>query len=193
MSVDAVNRVKVWNTFFRLAREQAVSAKKLQDINWSDPGHVFGGGTLDNERIHSLAVIAWCLLALEAREAHLIEELKDQGKLTPAQAKAAHFLGIQEQWALMPKLAGKSGKHNNIRFDKPPHQAIAELASLRNDLFHVNYENLLKKLPTPQKAVSLFNQFVYAMEDMNVILRRHKKRHKRVLSIALDKLNLDTI
>jgi len=187
MSVNAVNRVKVWNTFFRLAREQAVSAKKLQDINWPDPGHVFGGGTLDNEDIHRLAVIAWCLLALEAREAHLIEELKDQGKLTPAQAKAAHFLGIREQWALMPKLAGKSGKRTNISFDKPPHKAISDLAKLRNGLFHVKYEKLVGKLPSAQEAVSLFNQFVYAMEDMNVILRRHKKHHKRVLSIALDK------
>jgi hypothetical protein len=187
MSVDAINRVKVWNTFLRLARERAVCAKKLQDVKWSDSGHVFVGGTLDDEKIHSLAVIAWCLLALEAREAHLIEELKDQGKLTPQQAKAAHFLGIQAQWALMPKLAGKRGKHNDIDFTETPHRAIRKLALLRNDLFHVNYDKLLKKLPSPQEAVSLFNQFVYAMEDMNVILRRHRKHRKRVLNIALDK------
>jgi hypothetical protein len=184
MSVDTADRVKVWNTFFKLAREQAVSAKKLQDFNWTDSGHVFVGGTLDNERIHSLAAVTWCLLALEAREAHLIEELKDKGKLTPTQAKAAHFLSIRDQWILLAELAGK---HNDISFDKPPHQAIAELARLRNDLFHVKHEKLLKRLPSPEEAVSLFNQFVYAMEDMNVILRRHKKPHKRVLSIALHK------
>jgi len=117
MSSDAVNRVKVWNTFFKLAREQAILLKKLQDPSWTERVHSLSGGTLNDQKTLSLSVIAWCLLALEAREAHLIEELKDQGKLTPEQAKAAHFLGIQEQWALIPKLAGKRAV---INFENTP-------------------------------------------------------------------------
>ena len=167
MSLNAANRVKVWNTFFKLAREQAILLKKLQNPSWIDRVHSLSGGTLHDQKTLSLAVIAWCSLALEAREAHLIEELKDQGKLTPEQAKAVHFLGIQEQWALIPKLAGKRAV---ISFKSAPHQSICELASLRNKLFHVKYERLVQDLPPGQKAVSLFNQFVYAMEGMNVIL-----------------------
>ena len=177
MALDEVGRVKVWNTFFKLAREQAVSAKKFQDASWADPGHDFLGGTLGDKGIHSLGVVTWCLLALEAREAHLIEELK----LPSLEAEKAHRAGIQDQWAL---LADSAGIH--IDFGKPPHQAIAELDGLRNHLFHVNYESLLAHLPSPRKAVSLFNEFVRAMEDMNVILGRHKEADEGVLSIALD-------
>ena len=191
MPIDALSRVKVWNTFFKIAREQAVSTKKSQNNRWSDPGLTFSGGTLDDSKTHSLAVVAWCLLALEARASHLIEELRDKKKLTPTQARAALHLPIQEQWALLPKLARRR-KRTDISFDKAPHQAVAELARLRNDLFHVNYDNLLMKLPPPRKALSLFNEFVYAMEDMNVILGRHKRHYKRVLGIALDKVNIDT-
>lgn len=182
MSITAVERVKVWNTFFKLAREEAVSLKRLHNPNWTVRTHHFAGGTLNEQETHSLAVVAWCLLALEAREAHLVEELKDQGKLTEREATATHFLPIREQWALLPKLAGK---RTVIRFDKAPHQAIAELARLRNDLFHVRYEDLVRKLPPGQKAVSLFNRFIEAMEEMNVILGRHRKRHIRVLKIAI--------
>jgi len=189
MSIDSPDRVKVWNTFFKMAREQAVSAKKSYDKNWLDSGKTFSGGTLDDSKTQSLAIVAWCLLALEARASHLTEELRDKGRLTSAQARAVHYLPIQEQWALLPKLARRN-KHSDISFEKAPHQAIAEVASLRNDLFHVNYDNVLKNLPPPRKAVSLFNEFVYAMEDMNVILGRHKKHHKRVLGIALDKMKL---
>lgn len=182
MSATAAERVKVWNTFFKLAREQAVSLRRLQNPNWTAQAHHFAGGTLGDQETLSLTVVAWCLLALEAREAHLVEELKDQRKLTELEAKAVHFLGLQEQWALLPKLAGK---RTVISFDKVPHQAIAELASLRNDLFHVKYEYLVRRLPPAQKAVSLFNQFVEAMEEMNMILGRHRKPHSKVLKIAI--------
>jgi hypothetical protein len=181
MSLDEVGRVKVWNTFFKLAREQAVSAKKSHDIHWTDPGHDFLGGTLDDEQIHSLGIVTWCLMALEAREAHLIEELKGKKRLTPRKAKAAHFRDIREQWALLAKLAGK-----DVRFEEPPHQAIRDLDRLRNHLFHVNFGRLLEILPSPEDAVSLFNDFVRAMEDMNVILGRHEEADREVLSIALD-------
>lgn len=191
MLIDSYSCVKVWNTFFKIAREQAVFTKKSQNNEWSDPGHTFSGGTLDDSKMHSLAVVACCLLALQARTSHLIEELREKNKLTPMQARAALHLPIQEQWALLPKLARRH-KRTDISFDKAPHQAVAELAQLRNDLFRINYDKLLGNLPPPGKALSLFNEFVYAMEDMNVILGRHKRHHKRVLGIALDKVNINT-
>lgn len=182
MPADETERVKVWNTFFRFARDEAASLKRLQNPDWVAPHHTFLGGTLDDDKRRSLAVVAWCYLALEARVSHLIEELRDEHVLSPDEASAVHFLRTKEKWALLPKLAGNS---TILRFDRPPHQAIAELCSLRNDLFHVNYDRLVQRLPSPQKAVALFNQFVKAMEDMNVVLGRHLEPDRNVLGIAL--------
>ena len=79
-------------------------------------------------------------------------------------------------------------RHVDIDFRKDPHQAVANLAALRNKLFHVRYESLIQDIPPNQQAVNIFNKFVYAMEDMNVILQYNRKHRKRVLSIALDKV-----
>ena len=85
--------------------------------------------------------------------------------LTPASLRppeywlhpAAHYLGIKEKWALLPKLAGK---RTVINLDEPPYQAKAELDPLGNDLFHVRYERLVLRLSSYRIAVKLFNQFV---------------------------------
>jgi hypothetical protein len=183
MSVDASERVEVWNTFFKLAREQAVFAKKLEDASWLDRGHTFLGGTLDNEKTYSLAVVAWCLLALEARESHLVEEFRDKNLISRKEAEAVHRLNIERKWALLPRLAGK---RKRVEYDKLPHSAIVKLCKYRNMIFHVKYDELVANIPSIAEAVDLFNGFVYAMEDMNVILKRHKKHRKRVLRIALD-------
>jgi hypothetical protein len=182
MSLDENERVRVWNTFFKLARDEAAFVKQLQDPSWVTPERKLDGGLLDDKSIHSLAVIAWCCLALEARVSHLVEELKEQCVLSKDEAWAVHFLRTKEKWALLPKLSGKT---TDVSFDHPPHQAISELCGLRNDLFHVNYNQLVEKLPSPRKAVSLFNHFVEAMEDMNVILGRHPEPDPNVLSITL--------
>jgi len=183
MPADETERVKVWNTFFKFARDEAASLKRLQNPTWVAKHHTFLGGTLDDEKMRSLAVVAWCYLALEARVSHLIEELKDNHVLSTHEASAVHFLRTKEKWALLPKLAGKS---MTVSFDRPPHQAIAELSSLRNHLFHVNYDRLVERLPSAQNAVKLFNEFVEAMEDMNVVLGRHPEPDRNVLGIALD-------
>ena len=183
MPADETERVKVWNTFFELAHDEAASLKRLQKPTWVAKHHTFLGGTLDDEKTRSLAVVAWCYLALEARVSHLIDELKDDHVLSDDEALAAHFLPTKEKWALLPKLAGKS---KTVSFGRPPQQAIAELASLRNDVLHVKYDHLVKRLPTPKKAVKLFNEFVDAMEDMNVVLGRHPQPDSNVLGIALD-------
>jgi hypothetical protein len=98
------------------------------------------------------------------------------------EACAVHFLRTNEKWALLPKLSGKVAV---VDFSCRPHQAVAELCGLRNDFFHVKYDQLVESLPSPRKVVNLFNDFVEAMEDMNVILGRVKKHRKTVLNIAL--------
>jgi hypothetical protein len=183
MPVPATERVEVWNTLFKLTREQAIPLKKSQNPTWKARPKRFKGGTLDKAQIRSLATVAWCYLALEARANHLIAELVDESKLSQKKAEKVGFLGTQEKWALLPKLWGKSAA---VDFSRGPHQAVAQLCSLRNDLFHVNYARLLRKLPKPRTALSLFNSFVYAMEDMNVILGRHAQADPDVLGIALD-------
>ena len=182
MVVDSKERVKVWNTFFKLAREQAVSLDNNILGKSEVSSYSFKGGTLNKDEILSLQIVSWCILALQAREAHLIDELREQDKITAAEASALHHLGIKEQWDLLPKMAGFN---NSIRYDRVPHQVIRELDGLRNNLFHVNYDKLVSVLPKGKKAVSIFNQFVVAMEDMNVILKRHRKPWKRVLAIQV--------
>jgi hypothetical protein len=55
-----------------------------------------------------------------------------------------------------------------------PHQAIAMICDLRNDLMHVKFEELTNKLPKPYTLLSYFENFVKAMEDMNVVLQRDR-------------------
>ena len=87
MSANETECVKVWNTFFKLAHREAVRSKKLVNPNWRTKRHVFRGGTLGKKETQSLALVAWLLLALEAREGHLIQELKDGNLLTEAKTR----------------------------------------------------------------------------------------------------------
>jgi hypothetical protein len=178
----AKDRVRIWNSFFKLAWGEARAlyenstgkkvAKRFRPL----------GGTLTDQDLHVLATLLLCNLAIEARANHLIDELMDRGKLTPDEARAAQQLSIQHKWFLLPKLAGIDKK---LDTNSGPHQAIAEICRLRNDLLHVKYTSLLnKKLPSPSKALSLFERFVEAMEDMNVILRRHRKANKAVIDLG---------
>ena len=53
---------------------------------------------------------------------------------------------------------------------------------------HVNYVELNRALqddfPTPARMVTLFQQFVHAMEDMNVILGQRPQALPEVLALA---------
>lgn len=192
MPSEPEERVKVWNTYFKFARDAAASLKSLQDRDWEARQHTYSGGTLKNEQMGSLAVAAWCCLAIEARVSHLVEELREgnpSNTLSDDEARAIHLLPTKEKWALLPRLyriLGRVEKGATISFDRSPHQAVAELCALRNNLFHVNYDRLAGGIPPPQKAVKLFNEFVKAMEDMNVLCGRHSKPQRDVLDIALD-------
>ena len=182
-TVKEKERVKAWNTYLKIARDHAISLKKLQQPSWEAKGLSLLGGTLAEDGMYRLALVIWCYLALEARVNHLITELNEKHVLSDEESKAILNLRTEQKWALLPKLAGRNV---TIDFSRSPHQCVTELCSLRNGLLHVNYDTIEKLQQTPpNKALSLFDNFVDAVEDMNVILGRHQVKDPDVLKIAL--------
>jgi len=177
----APDRVKVWNTFFKLARDEAKIVFEKDSNAICRKSFKPPGGFLGDEDFHILATLTLCNLAIEARANHLIDELLEKDILSKDEANAAQHLPPQNKWALLPRLAGKRTK---IDFSKPPHSAISQICALRNDLMHVRYFNIKKKLPKAKTLLSYFNNFVLGMEDMNVILKRINKPRKAVVNIG---------
>ncbi len=165
---DNPERVKIWNSFFGLAWSAAKEAHE------ADIGRICrdvfepAGGTLPPALHHSLATITLCNLAIEARVNHLLEELIEERKVSEDIGRAVRWLPTKEKWFLLPALTGKS---LTLSAAAMPHQAIAAICDFRNDLVHVNFDKLAK-LPTGRLLQSYFENFVKAMEDMNVILER---------------------
>jgi hypothetical protein len=178
----AKDRVKIWNSYFKLAWREAGLVYEGSTGKRITKRFQPRGGTLADPDLHVLGTLLLCNLAVEARVNHLIDELVAEGKLTPDEARGAQQLPTQLKWFLLPKLAGINKK---LDANSRPHQAIAEICRLRNDLLHVRYASLLsKKLPPPGKVLSLFEGFVEAMEDMNVVLRRHRKAHQVIIDLG---------
>lgn len=172
-------RVKIWNSFLELARDQAEMLSKVSNGEKTSRNSMLKGGALPYEKHHVLALLLLCNLAIEARANHLIHELQERGKITEKVAEAALWLPTEHKWFFLPILAKTSTK---IKTDQPPHQAISQICGYRNDLIHVRYAKLNKKpLPTPRNMISLYNNFVRAMENMNVIIKGIRKERKTVL------------
>jgi hypothetical protein len=179
--ISGPDRVKMWNTFFKLAWEEAKIVFEKDSNTICKKTFKAAGGILSPEDFHILATLTLCNLAIEVRANHLIDELFEKDILSKDEANAAQYLPPQNKWALLPKLAGK---RNKIDFSRPPHSAISQICALRNDIMHVRYSNIKKKLPKAKTLLSYFNNFVLGMEDMNIILRRINKPRKAVLSIG---------
>jgi hypothetical protein len=175
-------RVKIWNTYFKLTWEEAqllhdtTSKKKTQKRSFNP-----AGGCLTLAEFHNLATIVLCNLAIEARANHLIAELEEKGIISKEMAYAAMRLPSDKKWFLLPELAKTD---ETLTSSTMPHQAIREICRLRNDFIHVNFTKLTDKLPTSRKTLTLFKNFIAAMENMNVILKRIKKERKKVLNIG---------
>jgi hypothetical protein len=178
---DAQARVRVWNSFFLLAREQAKRVFETSENCKAQDDWTPQGGTLGNEQINILATLVICNLAIEARINHLIEELLEEGRISTDVADAARRLPTKQKWFLLPALAGKS---TTLSASAGPHQAIAELCELRNACIHVSYDQLLKNLPPAKKMLSCFQRFVEAMEDLIVVLERHTQADPVILKIG---------
>jgi hypothetical protein len=183
--MEDAQRVKVWNTYFKLAWSAAKAAHEdATGTKYADEFHPLGD-TLSLQQHNAVAVLTLCTLAIEARANHLIDELVEQKEISDAVGRAARFLPTRAKWFLLPTLAGKSTK---LRDDEIPHQAVATICDLRDALIHVKFDHLTN-LPNPGYLQSLFENFVVAMEDMNVVLGRNGElgRRPEVLRIGLFK------
>jgi hypothetical protein len=176
------DRVQIWNTFFKLAWQETkllCETTRGQKIRKQfNPV----GGTLPPEEFHRLATLMLCALAIEARANHLTDELVEEHGLNPKIAEVVRTrLSTERKWFLLPELAGA----NPLNKAEYLHKAIHEICKHRNDLIHVNYAGLKKYLPSPTHTIKLFENFVAAMENMNVVLPRGiRKERKRVLRIG---------
>ncbi len=177
----APERVRIWNSFFKLAWIEANSVFEMASGTKSSKAFSPLGGTLPDQEFHVLALLVLCSLAIEARANHLIEELQEQGKVSPDLAWAAKRLPPKHKWFLLPTIAGV---RKTLDAGRLPHQAIAQICTLRNNLMHVDYATLRSKLPNPNMALSWFTAFVEAMEDMNVVLGRVRRARKTVRALG---------
>ena len=176
--ITAIERVQIWNTFFALIREQAGLLHQRESVTTLE---VFDPrGMLPAEKARTLGTLLLCALAIEARANHLLEELEETDRIKPGLSRAVRHLPIKGKWFLLPTLSGHPERTPSD--DSPPHQAIAQICELRNHLLHVDFQGLKSKLPKPGAAVSYFNNFVAAMEDMNVILDRIDAPRQEVLA-----------
>jgi hypothetical protein len=164
-----IDRVKIWNTFFALAHEQAKALSGMSGAGPPLPDPFDQRGALPEEQARILATLAFTTLAIEARANHLLEELQESRTISPEVCHAARHLPPQAKWFLLPRLAGKTAQ---LDASRPPHQAVAQLCALRNRLLHVDYMGLHNRLPTKAQTLSDFRGFVAAMADMNVVLDR---------------------
>jgi hypothetical protein len=172
------HRVPIWNSFLELAWREANFLSDSIQGKKSDRKLKLKGGTLPDNDYHTLALLVLCNLAIEARANHLIYEAKEKALIAGDVAKAVRWLRTEDKWFILPALARKKRR---ISSSQMPHQAISQICSYRNDLIHVNYKKLGRKpLPTPKSLISLYNNFVRAMENMNIVLKEKRKERKSV-------------
>ncbi len=190
--MDSKDRVKIWNTFLKFARDSASALKKYESSSWQDPGYSWdtpkAGGTLVEKDMLKLSLLSWCILAAQARSSHLIQECKEENFIDDNQAESFSQLNFKQQWLILPVIKMKPHAKSIIDFKQYPHRVIKELHKLRDNLFHVNHDKLKKQLDNikPDELLDYFVNFIEAMEDMNVLLERGglKKARPEVLGIA---------
>ncbi len=178
-------RVEIWNSFFHLAIKERnrIAGGRLKK---SPRGSAVTGRRLSQEKESILAALAFSVLSIEARVNHILDELLEADRIERPERDALVQLRAEDKWFLIPRLADK---RPGFRKDTAPHQAICSLCATRNDLVHVNYAKLnqilTNRFPTPHSMITLFGQFVRAMEeDMNVLLGRARHPRKAVLRHA---------
>ena len=177
---NQLDRVTIWNSFFKLAWTEAKRVFEIE--NDCQSKDTFDPSTLPESEFHIVAAVVFCNLAIEARVNHLIDEFVETGKISRDLGEAARWLPTKQKWFLLPTLAGVP---NQLDSSAGPHQAIAQLCDLRNHFLHVNYQAMKQHLPAGGTMVSYFSRFVEAMEDMNVVLKRDRDKPKpEVLKIG---------
>jgi len=161
------DRIRIWNALFRQAWNEACNIAKTTGKIPKTLGFVL--------------VYFYQIKNSHAFYFYLIDELVEKGRLDEREAVSVQRLSADAKWFLLPKIAGVKKR---LSRDSSPHQAVAEICAHRNVLSHVNFHRLKDGLPNAGKMLALFRDFVVAMEDMNVLLRRVRRRRKRVLDIG---------
>ncbi len=168
--IPPLDRVAIWNGFFRLAWSEVKAIFELEN-NCTVAEQFSAGPTpvLPEDEFHVLAAVLMCALAIEARANHLLDEFVQEGKVSQDVADAVRRLPPKHKWFLLPSLVG-----NAVKLDakQGPHQAVAQLCELRNDFIHVNYAGIKARLQDKGQILSYFRRFVQAIDDMNVMLNR---------------------
>ena len=172
-------RVAIWNALFVRAFDDASSLANLRRL--APRRSLKPQIVLPPAKAHALLLLGSCALAIEARCNHLIDDLVEKGRLSEEEGAAIQRLPARAKWFMLPRLAG-----SRARFDpgRKPHSAIAEICGQRNALVHVNYTKLGQGIPSADKALALFRDFVEAMEHLNVVLRRIRRPRRRVLDVG---------
>jgi hypothetical protein len=180
--VDPTARVRIWDTYLKLTRSHAQTLFTInQPAKTVRTSFSPAGGTLSAEQLEVLATLTLCTLAIEARANHLIAELVEANQISESMGQAAERLPPDEKWFLLPVLARR---RRRLNANSGPHQAIRQIVHYRNRLVHVKYGQLEGNLPPGSEVLKLFERFVEAMEDMNVVLRRIRAPRRAVLAIG---------
>jgi hypothetical protein len=173
------DRVIVWNSYFCEARNFAIKLND-GDIPYCD----LEGGILPFEKHYALMTMVHLALAIDARANHLLYKFEEEGKIDKNKREEIEHVTGEYRWKKLPTLIGKK----KINLDKPPHSAIKKIYEVRNDFIHLHYEEFIKKIPDKNNTCQYFNDFVDAMEDMNVILGREEpgRQYVKKLKILCD-------
>lgn len=76
-----------------------------------------------------------------------------------------------------------NGQASSSSLSSPQHQAVATLCKFRNEFVHVKFDRrIVVDLPPRDEALRLYNERLVAMEDINVLLGRHKTRDKKIVA-----------
>jgi len=176
-------RVEIWNTYLGLANFFANELTKTKNGNVENNGNnkfyskIFKldlkGGILPENEFLKLATILICNLAIEARINHMIEYEIKKDKTLNGLAKNLEWCNTKWKWFLLPFYT----RNKKLDHGNPPHQAICDLYSLRNDLIHITYyKDLKSKLNdsnlSVNKVIGYYNNFIEAMFDLNKIMYR---------------------
>lgn len=167
---DSSDRVMMWNSYLAEARNNARKLEESSDI--SDISDIpLEGNTLSPEAHYSLMTILHIAHAIEARTNHYLHELEETGKVTKKERDALKWLNIKNRWILLPRIACVD---EHIDLDKWPHLAVSRIHKLRNKYFHVKFEEkrIVREIPKKNETLQLYNMFIEAQENMNVVLER---------------------
>lgn len=177
-NIENVDRVEIWNSYLSEAKR---FAEKLKDCGDNDDPSYFTlkGGTLPAKEYYIMMTVIHSALSIEARTNHLLQELREKNEIGGKLFELVLYSKVKDKWRLLPELVNSP---HNIDYDMTPHHAISTLFKLRNKFVHISFErdNIFQGL-TKNNIIGYYNQWIEAMEEMNVILERHSKKDNNLI------------